>query len=117
MNKHERPPEVNADTVIELSDCLSIVLADDRRQHLLSILSSSGDPQTIRDLAASIEVVSPNQRTETSNSNRLTLGLHHCHLPKLADFGLIEYDPDQLEARITPKGEKCLEIFGEMLNA
>lgn len=117
MNKHERLPEVDAETVIELSDGLSMVLTDDCRKQLLSMLSSSDDPWTIHDLAATLESASPGRRPGTEDGDNPALVLHHCHLPKLADFGLIEYDSDQLEARITAKGERCVEIFGQIQNA
>lgn len=117
MNKHEQLPEVDAETVVELSDGLSVVLNDVRRKQLLSVLSSGDDLQTIHALAADIDAVSPGRRPGTENDDYLAHVLHHCHLPKLSDFGLIEYDSDQLEVRITAKGEQCVEIFGQIQNA
>lgn len=117
MNKHEQLPEVDAESVVELSDGLSIVLNDVRRKQLLSVLSSGDDLQTIHDLAADIDAESPGRRPGTESDDHLALVLHHSHLPKLADFGLIEYDSDQLEVRITAKGEQCVEIFGQIRNA
>jgi hypothetical protein len=114
MNEDTRIHEVDVETAIELSDGLSVVLTDACRKQLLSALSSGSGRQTLESLAADIDPVSLDTRSEPATVDQLAFVLHHCHLPKLEDYGLVEYDSDRLEAGLTPKGAQCVEIFGEM---
>ena len=114
MSNHELPPEVDVETVIELSDAFPMVVADERRTRILSVLSSDRDDWTLESLAAAVDHAPPERRTESEPSKRITAALHHVHLPKLADFGLVEYDPDRLEASVTAKGARCVELCSEM---
>lgn len=73
------------------------VLQNRRRRYVLRCLKTSETPMALADLAD--ELV----RWETDASpsavqdvrERLYTSLYHCHLPKLANKGLIEFDTDQ----------------------
>jgi len=68
------------------SDAVFECLAERRRRAIVAALRHRG-AASLRELADSI--TGPNGGTE-----RVELELHHRHLPKLADAGLVEYDPD-----------------------
>jgi len=74
------------------SDVVFECLADRRRRAIVAALRDRG-AASLRELADSI--TDPNDRTK-----QVELELHHRHLPKLADAGLAEYDPD--DRRIEP---------------
>lgn len=88
------------------------LLASERRRHLLSHLSTEDhDPVStdeLVDVIAECEHPDPGPATHRA---RITTDLHHVHLPKLADAGVVEYDsvaeivyytgPDRLESLLT----------------
>lgn len=91
-------------------------LSHDRRRHLLPILLESEPPIQVSTLATRLarreqaarpdEVgASPDdqvirQRPDPDTVDQLKIVLHHRHLPRLADAGLIEYESDA--KRVTP---------------
>ena len=62
-------------------------LADGNRRAVVAELRDRGD-SSLRDLAGCL--TDTGDRTE-----RIEQELHHRHLPKLADAGLVEYDPKE----------------------
>lgn len=62
--------------------CLEL-LADDRRRRVVQQLRVESDT-TLEALAESLA---------DDDRERLTTELHHNHLPKMADHGVLEYDP------------------------
>jgi len=77
------------DTVLEL-------LANSRRRYVLSTLAGTGMPVTVDDLAlglAAWESGTSPAEVDEARRNRLAASLHHVHLPKLSEAGLVAYDP------------------------
>lgn len=73
-------------------------LAHARRRVLLSILVERQGPITEHELAAQIaacEQETPPGDETNEKHEQIQLSLSHCHLPKLEDVGLIEYDRDE----------------------
>lgn len=77
------------------------LLTDDRRRTLLSVLEDLQEERTgpvtitVEELA---RAVSERERQESAHGldedeRRLVLSLHHRHLPRLDDAGVVEYDP------------------------
>lgn len=84
------------------------ILGDPIRRQVLHDLDPEEGPVTLSDLAD--RVANPHVRgasavavqsddandatatTVTSATERVAIQLHHVHLPKLADYGLVEYD-------------------------
>jgi hypothetical protein len=65
------------------------VLADNERRALLeAFLDRDDDDWTLEGAVATLAADS-----ESETDDHLGLRLHHVHLPKLADAGLLEYDP------------------------
>ena len=76
--------------------CLALV-ADRRRRRLLEQLRHNGNGEMpIDDLVDQLHQADTDFAGERQmNRNQLTVELHHCHLPKLSDHGIIEHDQDR----------------------
>lgn len=83
--------ELTTSTAFEL-------LSNDRRRLVAQLLSDRSEPVALEELAA--EVASCDGSRSADGSDVLTVELHHCHLPALADAGLVRYDRDT--NRLTP---------------
>lgn len=86
----ERIVETEAD---RWSDVLAN-LAHRRRRVALSVLEGEGKPMARADLARSIAVREADEKTDPESVKALYASLHHVHLPKLQQAGLLSYDTD-----------------------
>ena len=71
------------------------LLADERRRVTVGALADLGSPLGLNELAREVadrETRGDGPSAETVQNVKLTL--HHNHLPKLADVGVLEYFPD-----------------------
>lgn len=95
---------VGCDSEEEHSQYLE-ALAHRRRREALAALQEQGESMTLVELSHHLMDAfrGPNQ----NEAKRLQLTLHHRHLPKLDDAGLVEFDPD--EKTVTPT-ERALKI-------
>ncbi|WP_435156777.1 ArsR/SmtB family transcription factor [Haladaptatus sp. DFWS20] len=66
-----------------------------RRVILLHLSGGDGSSATLADLAAELHA----QLDDVESTEQAQIGLVHHHLPKLADFGLIEYDRQREHVR------------------
>lgn len=67
--------------------------ADERRRLTLEVLANRVGPIGLEELAAAVA-----DRAGFDGSaavERVALELHHDHLPRLADRGVLDYDPDR----------------------
>lgn len=76
------------------------ILADERRRALVSVLATRDDPGPVDIEELSRAVVALETNTDATDVaeddlRRVRLTLHHVHLPKMADYGLISYDQDR----------------------
>jgi len=75
------------------------LLADDRRRTLLDFLDPDRRPVALADLArrvASFESESTTDaETDGLNARPVYHTLYHVHVPKLADAGVVSFDPDR----------------------
>ena len=69
------------------------VLADERRRAVLSVLADRDGPVGLSDLARAVADLTGDDASDAVD--RLRVSLHHQHLPKIADAGLIAYDLDR----------------------
>ncbi|MFC7019187.1 MULTISPECIES: DUF7344 domain-containing protein [Haloarcula] len=67
------------------------LLADELRRETISVLGRAAPPLTLQDLAHTIWVTADGQMQRQGPEN-LKIALHHNHLPKLADYGVVTYD-------------------------
>ncbi|WP_254536245.1 DUF7344 domain-containing protein [Halomarina litorea] len=75
-----RPPTIDADDVYRL-------LADEQRRALLAVLLERDGEMTLDDLRSRLA-------DRVSDERNAGIRLHHVHLPKLEDAGLLTYDPE-----------------------
>lgn len=97
-------------------DTLFGVLANNRRRIILSVLKNRRESHsnqssflTVEELAEAVAEREHERSTSECTDEditRIVLSLQHCHLPKLADMGLIVYDRDQ--AIVTYEGPPTL---------
>lgn len=83
------------------------ILSNERRRTALAVLENRSTPIELETMAA--EIANLNRDTATVGEeavDRLAIVLHHNHLPMLADFGVIAYDPE--EKRV----ETCSDLAG-----
>ncbi|WP_137285602.1 DUF7344 domain-containing protein [Halorussus salinisoli] len=83
-------PELTPDVVFD-------ALRNPRRQFTLAYLRQQDRHVTLTEFARKItawEVGSSPTEIEEDQVERVRVSLHHSHLPKLADLGLVEYTDD-----------------------
>lgn len=93
MSNEPQPPGVTDETVPRSGLSLDVafeILANGRRRAVLSYLLEDERRADLEDLAAHVTTTVP---TDADRPTAATL--HHLHLPKLADAGLISYDHEQ----------------------
>jgi len=79
-------------TIIDLdADERYDLLAAERRRAVLAVLDERGAPVALDDLT---EAVAARESDETRGEarGRLAISLHHVHLPRMADLGVLDYD-------------------------
>ena len=69
------------------------LLADDQRRAVIDVLADRQLPVELSDLASAVAArEAPPEGADPVD--RVTILLHHTHLPKLAGSGVLTYDPD-----------------------
>lgn len=88
---------VGSSTALSKDDLFGL-LADHRRRSVLRCLAAreGSEPIGIGTLTDRVST----EGTTDDTDERIRIQLHHNHLPRLADHGIIEYDPAR--GRITP---------------
>lgn len=84
--------QIDFDTTLELSSAV-------QRRIILAVFAQEQRPLTSRDLAQAV-LTHHSQGEEEADEvfRRLLVSLHHIHLPKLEDAGIIEYDQRRRKA-------------------
>lgn len=90
-----RDPQFERILEAELPDGDDVVacLADERRRRILSVLAVREEPLTREALARAVIAREQTQKSR-GDEDDVRLSLAHVHLPKLADAGIVMYDPD-----------------------
>ena len=107
------------DATAEQMNRLFGLLTDRRRRYVLKRLQTANQPISLEELVADIsawEDTPPPETSPTDRVNEVTVSLQHCHLPKLADAGLIEYDRSTKNVTYTdhPQVEALVDRFSEL---
>ena len=69
------------------------LLAAERRRLAVDVLSERDTPVALDDLAAAVAARETTESDPGADAvNRTAISLHHVHLPRLADAGVVEYD-------------------------
>lgn len=80
-----------------LDEVLSL-LSDRYRRHALACLDGLPDPVALEDLTDQVagrEFQQPPDKVSMIIRTRIATALHHTHLPKLEEAGVITYDSDE----------------------
>lgn len=101
-------------------DALLDVCADRHRRIVLAVLAGEQRRLTVNDLAKAI--VKHNHHvpvTETSGGQLSKLGasLHHVHLPKIEESGLVTYDPERRLVESTERFEQVQPKLSTLIEA
>lgn len=88
MSSDSDPPGSMAETPV--TDVFDL-LADSRRRHSLTVLARTEGTVEESTLASHVREL----ESSTDSLRDLHLELRHCHLPKLADHGVLEYDHEE----------------------
>ena len=87
---------------------LATVLARPHRKHVLSILLREDRPLSLEELAEALETHDRVPWTnEDRDDRRLLVHLHHADLPRLAEVGLVEYDPHEKTISLPSREERA----------
>lgn len=88
------------------------ILRNERRRIVLSYLIDADGRVDIGDLAervAAVENDCSERAISSSQRKRAYVGLYQCHLSKMADAGVIEYDRDRGHVEATPAAADLFE--------
>lgn len=70
------------------------LLSADRRKAALEVLDGGTDSVALEELAAAV-AAREGEGTGEGAVERVATTLHHVHLPKMDDAGVIDYDPEE----------------------
>lgn len=71
------------------------LLADERRRLALAALAERSTPVDLEDLAEAVAGGETGGATPSADEvERAAISLHHVHLPRAAELGVIDYDAD-----------------------
>lgn len=102
-NANVEPISLPQETVYSL-------LGNKRRKHALTVLSQVGeiDRVELSEEVASIEYDKPAADLYSQERKRVIISLYQCHLPKLDDAGVVEWDRESETVSLGPNAEKVL---------
>jgi len=90
------------------------ILSADRRQEVLRYLDETGETANLGELAehiASIECDCEVGQLSSQQRKRTYVGLYQCHLPKMADAGVIDYNSDRGTIALNGRSGRLLEYL------
>lgn len=99
----------------DLAEPLSVILSAPRRHHVLAALAARpGRSSSFDDLAVAVTAFERAGADDApdESSSEVAVTLHHCHLPKLAEAGVVEDDYDEGEVALTERGRECAAVLG-----
>lgn len=85
--------------VVSRDEALKLLSDETRREVLLRLLESEADSTSIDELVESL--------ADPSEKSSVAIGLHHVHLPKLAEAEVIDFEPETGE--VTYLGDDVVE--------
>lgn len=100
------PDDLSADVLDTLFD----VLAADRRRHTLQYLVETETTVPLTELAAHVAAAE-----STRDQQAVASDLHHRHLPKLVEEGLVSYDADANLTAVTAAGHRFDDVRAAVL--
>lgn len=80
------------------------ILSNARRRFMIDYLHQQGGSQSLSDIAdhiASREYETPVDQIGNDQRRRVYISLYQTHLPKLVEYGVVEYDEDEKSVSLT----------------
>ena len=87
-------PGTQGETSLPTESELYDLLSSDTRRQLLDVLADSTAPIGLLELAGAVTGREGVEGSDGDAVDSVVVGLHHNHLPRLEDAGLIQYDPE-----------------------
>jgi hypothetical protein len=106
-NKGGRDEELSKSEIFE-------ILSADRRQEVLRYLDRAGGTADLGELAehiAAIECDCERVQLSSQQRKRAYVGLYQCHLPKMSDMGVIDYDQDRGNIELNDRSIRLLKYL------
>jgi DNA-binding transcriptional ArsR family regulator len=100
MDEPDGPRRLDLGEVYEL-------LSEGARRAILEHLQAADGEATVAEL---VELVVDRSDLSSTTERHATIRLHHVHLPKLAEAGAVEYNPERGLATLTPSGEQVESV-------
>ena len=99
-NDSTTPPTTDVEVETTASDPLSLdlvfeVLKNERRRHVLAYLKDNPGTVSLSDIAEHIAAIENNKSVQALSSQerkRVYVGLYQCHLPKMDDTDVVDFD-------------------------
>jgi hypothetical protein len=88
-----RAVEALSTAKLPASECYKL-LASEHRRLTIDILIETTPPVELEDLATEIATRTVDVPSNDGAVERIAISLHHTHLPKMANAGLLKYDPE-----------------------
>nr|WP_276295859.1 hypothetical protein [Halomicroarcula sp. ZS-22-S1] len=104
----DTPPEPSLDLIFE-------ILKNSRRREVIKYLRERGERVSLSDLAEHVAAVENGITTaelSSSQRKRVYVGLYQCHLPKMDDIGVVEFNQNRGHIELTDQAvhfEKYLD--------
>ena len=95
-------------------DVVYDILKNERRRYVLLYLQQHEDTVTIGELAESIAAFEndiPVGQLNAQQRKRVYIGLYQCHLPKMADADVIDFEKSRGEVSLGPYGADLLRFL------
>lgn len=107
---------LNQTKQLEQSD-IHDILRNDRRRRIIEILRDTGDTVTVSELSEQIASVETGETPPPRDVRKsVYVSLHQTHLPKLDDWGVINYDYRSKELTLLERAQE-VEIYMEVVPA
>ena len=92
------------------------ILKNRRRRLILEYLEGETDPMAIGELAEHIAAIENDidvRQLDSQQRKRVYIGLYQCHLPKMDDAGVIEYNQTRGLVELNDKAAPLYDYFDE----
>jgi len=99
------------------TDAIFETLSNRRRRYVLHYLKRVGEPVSVRELSerlAAWENQIPRSAVRPQQRKRLYTAMHQTHLPKMAELGVVDYDPNRSVVSLAESVEQ-FDIYFEMV--
>lgn len=101
----------SSSTTIDVGAERRQLVVDPERRHLLAVLAQLDADERTSSLARTI-ALSMDER-DSGDAEAIHLRIHHVHVPKLEQEGVVTYDEEAATVELTEEGEQLAAVFTE----